>query len=134
MNAKFFSIITPVFNGATFIEETIKSIIDQKFRDFEYIIIDGASTDGTQKIVTKHLSKIDKFISEKDEGMYDAIDKGIKISKGKYILWVNSDDILADNSSLEKLSNYLNQVKTEWITGRASFIFKNQKKIFNFMS
>ena len=65
MNAKFFSIITPVFNGATFIEETIKSIINQKFKNFEYIIIDGASTDGTQKIITKHLSKIDKFILRK---------------------------------------------------------------------
>ena len=133
MSGKFFSIITPVFNGATFIEETVKSIVDQKFKDFEYIIMDGASTDGTQKIINNHLSKVDKFISEKDEGMYDAIDKGIKLSKGKYILWVNSDDILADSSSLEKLSNYLNQTEMEWVTGRVSFIFENQEKIFNFI-
>ena len=111
MSGKFFSIITPVFNGVTFIEETIKSIIGQTFKDFEYIIVDGNSTDGTQNIIDKHSSKIDKFISEKDNGMYDAIDKGIKLSNGKYILWVNSDDILADKNSLQNLSNYLNKVE-----------------------
>ena len=133
MSSKFFSIITPVFNGVTFIEETIKSIIGQTFKDFEYIIVDGNSTDGTQNIINKHSLKIDKFISEKDDGMYDAIDKGIKLSNGKYILWVNSDDILADKNSLQNLSNYLNKVETQWITGRASYIFENQNKIFNFI-
>lgn len=133
MSSKFFSIITPVFNGVTFIEETIKSIICQTFKDFEYIIVDGNSTDGTQNIINKHSLKIDKFISEKDDGMYDAIDKGIKLSNGKYILWVNSDDILADKNSLQNLSNYLNKVESQWITGRASYIFENQNKIFNFI-
>ena len=133
MSVKLFSVITPVFNGATFIEETIKSIINQNFKDFEYIIVDGASTDGTHEIINKYLYIIDKFISEKDNGMYHAIDKGIKQSSGKYILWVNSDDILADKYSLEKLSNYLNKTESRWVTGRASFIFENKNKIFNFI-
>ena len=113
MSNKLFSIITPVFNGATFIEETIKSIINQSFRNFEYIIVDGGSTDGTKEIINRYSSKINKFISEKDEGMYDAIDKAIKISTGKYILWVNSDDVLVDNNSLENVSLVLNK-KVEW--------------------
>ncbi len=133
MNGKLFSVITPVFNGATYIEETIQSIINQNFKDFEYIIVDGASTDGTLKIIDKYSSRINKLISEKDNGMYDAIDKGIKQSNGKYLLWVNSDDILADNHSLENLSEYLRKVESQWITGRASFIFENQNKIFNFI-
>ena len=128
MSDKFFSIITPVFNGANFIEETIQSIINQSFKNFEYIIIDGGSNDGTKEIITQYEPKINKFISEKDKGMYDAIDKGIKISTGKYILWVNSDDILADNNCLKNIYLYLQKKNYKWVTGRASFIFKNKKK------
>ena len=65
--------------------------------------------------------------------MYDAIDKGISVSNGKYILWVNSDDILADNNSLKNLSFFLKKNESPWITGRASYIFRNQKKIFSFI-
>ncbi len=133
MSSKLFSIITPVFNGATFIEETIKSIINQSYKNFEYIIVDGESTDGTKEIINRYSSKIDKFISEKDEGMYDAIDKAINISTGKYILWVNSDDVLVDNNCLENVSSLLQKKNYKWITGRVSFIFKNKKKIFNFI-
>ena len=133
MSNKLFSIITPVFNGATFIEETIKSIITQSFRNFEYIIVDGGSTDGTKEIINRYSSNINKFISEKDEGMYDAIDKAIKMSTGKYILWVNSDDVLVDNNSLENVSLVLNKKSYKWITGRVSYIFRNNKKIFNFI-
>ena len=133
MSSKFFTIITPVLNGSKFIEETITSIFNQEFRDFEFIIVDGDSTDGTIDIINKYKSKIDKFISEKDNGMYDAIDKGISVSNGKYILWVNSDDILADNNSLKNLSFFLKKNESPWITGRASYIFRNQKKIFSFI-
>ena len=133
MSSKLFTVITPVFNGATYIEQTIKSIINQKFKNFEYIVVDGVSTDGTQEIIKQYTSKIDKFISEKDEGMYDAIDKAIKISSGKYILWINSDDILVDNKTLENLSNFLDKNEIQWITGRVSFIFNNRNKIFNFI-
>ena len=133
MSSKLFSIITPVFNGATFIEETIKSIINQSYKNFEYIIVDGESTDGTKEIINRYSSKINKFISEKDEGMYDAIDKAINISTGKYILWVNSDDVLVDNNCLENVSSLLQKKNYKWITGRVSFIFKNKKKIFNFI-
>ncbi len=111
MSSKLFSIITPVFNGATFIEETIKSIINQSYKNFEYIIVDGESTDGTKEIINRYSSKINKFISEKDEGMYDAIDKAINISTGKYILWVNSDDVLVDNNCLENVSSLLQKKK-----------------------
>ena len=133
MSSKLFSVITPVFNGVTFIEETIQSIINQSFKNFEYIIIDGGSTDGTKEIINHYVPQINKFISEKDKGMYDAIDKGIKMSTGKYILWVNSDDILADNNCLKNISFFLQKKNYKWITGKASFIFKNKKKIFNFI-
>ncbi len=133
MENKFFSIITPVYNGEKHIESTITSVINQTFKGFEYIIMDGDSTDNTFQIINKYNSKIDKIISEKDNGMYDAIDKAIKISKGKYIIWINSDDLLADQNTLEKVFNFLTRFKAEWITGRVSFYYDKKDKLFSFI-
>ena len=84
MSFPFFSIVTPVFNGERYIEETIKSVISQSINDYEYIIVDNLSTDNTPNIIKKYSSKINKIITEKDNGMYDAIEKGFSHCKGKY--------------------------------------------------
>ena len=76
MSFPFFSIVTPVFNGERYIEETIKSVISQSINDYEYIIVDNLSTDNTPNIIKKYSSKINKIITEKNNGMYDAIEKG----------------------------------------------------------
>jgi glycosyltransferase involved in cell wall biosynthesis len=93
-----FSIITVVFNGEKHIEECIKSVLSQKKKNYEYIVIDGKSTDKTNKIINKYKKKIDVYISEKDKGIYDAFNKGMNYSKGKYICVVNSDDKLTKNA------------------------------------
>ena len=94
----FFSIITVVYNSEKYLEETIKSVFNQSFKNFEYIIIDGGSSDGTYRIIKKYEKKIDYWISEKDNGIYDAFNKGMNLSSGKYIGIVNSDDILLPNA------------------------------------
>lgn len=94
----FFSIITIVFNGEKYLERTIKSVINQSFKDFEYIIIDGESTDNTLNIIRKYEKQIDFWKSEPDEGISDAFNKGIKYAKGKYIAFINADDYYTENA------------------------------------
>ena len=91
------SIITAVYNGDKYLEKTIKSVLSQK-KIFEYIVIDGASTDKSLQIIKKYSKSIDYWVSEKDKGLYDAFNKGMKLSQGKYIGIINSDDIYTKNA------------------------------------
>ena len=86
------SVITVVYNGASTIEQTIQSVLNQTYKNIEYIIIDGASTDGTQDIIGKYMDSIAYFASESDNGIYDAMNKGIKRASGDLIGIINSDD------------------------------------------
>ena len=92
------SIITVVFNGAATIEQTIQSVLHQTYRNIEYIIIDGGSTDGTLKIIKKYEKKIAFWKSEPDKGLYDAMNKGIAIASGELIGMINSDDWYEPNA------------------------------------
>ena len=91
------SVITVVLNNKSTIEETIKSVLNQKYPNLEYIIIDGGSTDGTLDIINKYNEQIDYLKSEKDLGIYDAFNKGLKIASGDLIGFINSDDIYTEN-------------------------------------
>lgn len=88
------TIITVSFNSASTIEKTIKSVIEQDYLNKEYVIIDGGSADGTQDIVLKYKQHIDYFVSERDNGISDAFNKGISIATGELIVLINSDDYL----------------------------------------
>ena len=88
------SIITPNYNGEKYLEETIKSVINQSYKNTEYILIDGNSTDGSKAILDKYKKFIDILEIAEDNGIFHAVHKGILKSKGEYILWINSDDIL----------------------------------------
>lgn len=94
MNTPLVSIITPSYNRANFIEFNIKSMLYQTYKNFEHIIVDGGSTDGTIGILEKYKNKYNvRWISEKDDGIYDAVNKGIKMAKGEIIAYLNTDDI-----------------------------------------
>ena len=103
------SIITVSYNSETTIEETICSVINQDYHNIEYIIIDGASKDETLNIIKSYKSKIDILISEKDHGIYDAMNKGIKASKGDIIGILNSDDTYTDGKVLSKIVRHFNE-------------------------
>ena len=100
-----FSIITVVLNNEKFLEETINSVISQKFKDFEYIIIDGGSKDKTLQIINKYKNYIDYYVSQKDKGIYDAFNKGMSVTFGQYVVIINSDDVFTENA-LEIIDKY----------------------------
>ena len=100
MNKTKVSIITVVYNGEEYLEKTINSIINQTYKNIEFIIIDGASTDGTKNIIKKYENEISYWVSEEDDGIYDAMNKGINLANGKWINFMNAGDIFHDNNVL----------------------------------
>jgi glycosyltransferase involved in cell wall biosynthesis len=105
------SIITINYNNAEGLRKTINSVVSQSFQDFEFIAIDGNSTDKSVDVI-KQFNRINEWLSEKDNGIYDAQNKGVLKSKGEYLLFLNSGDILADNQVLQKVSTYLSGGKS----------------------
>lgn len=124
MNIKI-SIITVCRNSAFFLEETIKSVIGQTYSNIEYIIIDGKSTDATIDIIKKYSSDLSYWVSEEDKSMYDAINKGLKIATGEYILILNSDDMLANELAIEKVVEEIKKEKLDYYYGNIIKLKKN---------
>jgi glycosyltransferase involved in cell wall biosynthesis len=97
------SIITVVLNGEKQLEETLQSVFTQDFKNYELIVIDGMSTDGTHAIIEKHRSKINRYLSEKDKGIYDAMNKGISMAKGEWLYFLNVGDTLKTPEVLSEI-------------------------------
>ena len=97
------SIITVNLNNASGLEQTIQSVIAQSYQPIEYIVIDGNSTDGSKTVIEEYAANINVVVSEKDNGVYNAMNKGIAKSKGEYLLFLNSGDTLMPNNPLQKL-------------------------------
>lgn len=97
------SIITVVYNNAQTIKDAINSVLSQTYKNIEYIVIDGASTDGTVEIVKSYGEKIAAFVSEPDRGLYDAMNKGIKLATGEIVGILNSDDFYIHNRVIERV-------------------------------
>ena len=108
------SVVIPSFNQGSFIEETILSIINQKYPNLELIIIDGLSTDNTLEIVKKYYDSINYFVSEKDNGQAHALNKGFQVASGEICAYLNSDDIYIDNILWKIAEQYKNN-KFKWI-------------------
>ena len=103
---KLLSIITINLNDSVGLKKTIESVIGQTFNNYEYIIIDGASTDDSLEVIKNYARKITYWVSEPDSGIYNAMNKGIKKAKGKYCLFLNSGDFLVDNNVLNNVFAY----------------------------
>lgn len=107
-----FSIITVNYNNRAGLDKTISSVLQQKFHDFEYIVIDGGSIDGSKEIIQTNANIIDYWVCERDLGVYDAMNKGIKNANGDYFLFLNSGDYLVSEDVLTRLSGVLNESDT----------------------
>jgi acetyltransferase-like isoleucine patch superfamily enzyme len=125
------SVVTVVFNGEASIEATINSVIHQSFPGIEYIIVDGGSTDGTVEIIEKFRDKVDVFISEKDKGIYDAMNKGIKAATGDWIIFLNSGDKFYSENVLSQIFiDNINLVdKADFIYGRSKILYENGMQV-----
>ncbi len=122
------SIITVCFNSINTIQDTIESVINQTYSNIEYVIVDGGSSDGTLDIISKYLPKINIFISEKDNGIYDAMNKGIQKSTGDVIGIINSDDFYNDINVISNVMNHFNvDDNLDIVYGDISYI-KNDNK------
>lgn len=106
-NSPLVTIITPSFNQAPYLEETINSVLGQTYPRIEYIIMDGGSTDGSVEIIKRYQNKLAYWVSEKDRGQTDAINKGFARAKGEILAWINSDDTLLPNA-VEEAVRFLN--------------------------
>lgn len=118
------SIITVAYNEINTIEETIQSVINQTYEHVEYIIIDGGSTDGTVEILQKYQNSIDYWVSEKDRGLYDAMNKGIRLATGEWINFMNAGDYFLDQTILGTVANDLDSTYNV-VSGKALLYYQN---------
>ena len=125
MQSPLFSIITINFNNCAGLKRTMQSVFSQIFDDFEYIIIDGGSTDGSKEYIAEYQEKVDYWISEKDSGIYNAMNKGIRRAKGQLVMFLNSGDYYISPNLLSYFSKRIEQKRADLFFSR--FIWDNPK-------
>ena len=123
------SIITVSLNSESTIKECIESVLSQTYKNIEYIIVDGMSNDKTIKIIDSYRSKLDKFISEKDEGIYDAMNKGIKLATGDIVGILNSDDEYFNENVIENVVEAISNKQADSLHGDLCFVDPNNTRI-----
>lgn len=117
------TVVTVCYNAATFLEQTILSVLNQTYSDIEYVVIDGGSEDGTVDIIKKYIEKIDYYVSESDNGIYDAMNKGIDASTGDWIIFMNAGDVFVNDDVVAKIASYPNLEMTDVIFGDTIMTF-----------
>ncbi len=122
MNFPKISIVTPSFNQGSFLEETINSVLGQGYPNLEYVIIDGGSTDNSVEIIRKYEKHLTFWVSEKDKGMYDAIQKGFSKTTGEIMGWINSDDRYYPKSFFVLAEVFSSFPEVEWLQGNPTSI------------
>jgi len=123
------SIITICFNNESDIRQTIESVLSQEYDNIEYIVIDGKSTDKTLEIVHKYEDKIDKIVSEKDRNLYDAINKGIRLSTGDVVGLIHAGDRLFDNKIVDKIASHFSRNDIDAMYGNSILVNSNDKPV-----
>jgi glycosyltransferase involved in cell wall biosynthesis len=116
------TLITVCYNAGKTIADTLESIARQTHPDIEYIIVDGASKDDTLDIIQRHRVKVARLVSEPDSGLYDAMNKGLKMATGEFIGFLHADDVFADNGVLELVANVGSDASVNVILGDVKFV------------
>ncbi len=126
------SIVTPSFNQARFLEATIQSVLSQNYPRLEYMIVDGGSTDGSLEIIKKYASRLTWWISEKDQGQTDALNKGFGHARGDILAWLNSDDTY-ESGAVASAAKYLQMHREVGLVyGDANYIDENGRRLGRF--
>ena len=105
-----FSIITVTYNAEAVLEDTIQSVISQTYHHVEYILVDGASKDGTLSIIDRYRDRITRIVSEPDKGLYDAMNKGIRLATGDYLCFLNAGDSFHEDDTLQQMVRSLSLI------------------------
>jgi glycosyltransferase involved in cell wall biosynthesis len=127
------SIVTPSYNQAPFLEKTIRSVLEQDYPNLEYLIADGGSNDGSVDIIKKYSSRISWWVSEKDSGQAEAINKGLRRSKGQIVAWVNSDDFYEPGAVREAVMALTNSPEVGFVFGKVKVV-DPAGRIINYLS
>lgn len=122
---KKLSIITINLNNSDGLQKTIESVVIQTFQNFEYIVIDGASTDNSVNVINEYAERITYWLSESDSGIYNAMNKGIRVAKGEYLLFLNSGDVLCSQYVLDQMLN--NHYTEDMLIGNKYCVISNRK-------
>src|SRR5688572_17237201 len=131
MNLPKISIVTPSFNQGQYIEETILSIVNQNYPNLEYIIIDGGSTDNTVEIIKKYEKHLAYWVSEKDKGQSEAINKGFRKATGDIVCWINSDDFFMPGSLLKVGERFAKDNSLDLLNGHCLLIDEHSNILSN---
>lgn len=122
------SIVTPSFNQGEYLEETIRSVLDQGYPDLEYIIIDGGSTDNSVDIIRKYEKYLAYWISEPDQGMYHALNKGFSISSGEIMAWINSSDLYCPWAFSVVADAFIQLPQVQWLTSGFPLVWDGKSR------
>jgi glycosyltransferase involved in cell wall biosynthesis len=120
MDLPSISIVTPSYNQAQYLDETIQSVLDQGYPNLQYMVIDGGSTDGSVEVIKKYEKHLDYWVSEKDKGQMDALNKGVRRSTGEIFGFINSDDLLYPRA-LQRVADTWN-LGARWIVGWCKYL------------
>jgi glycosyltransferase involved in cell wall biosynthesis len=126
------SIVTPSFNQASFLEETIRSVLEQDHPEIEYFIIDGGSTDGSVEIIQRYAHRLAGWVSEPDRGQTDAINKGFERARGEILAWLNSDDIYQPGAVREAVAFLQSNPQIGMVYGDANYIDQDGRTLGHF--
>ncbi len=131
-NLPLVSIVTPSFNQARFLESTIRSVLEQDYPNLEYIIADGGSTDGSAEVIRRYADRLAWWVSEKDRGQTDAINKGFAHAKGDILAWLNSDDTYEPGAVARAVEALRSRPEVGMVYGEANFIDEHGNVIGRF--
>lgn len=131
-NSPLVSIVTPSFNQARYLEETIRSVLDQDYGPIEYIIVDGGSTDGSVEVIQRYAKRLGWWISEPDQGQTDAINKGFAHAQGEILAWLNSDDTYLPGAIHEAVTYLESHPQAGMVYGDANLIDESGRVLGQF--